>query len=79
MILPNGQKPNSHLLACCRLPKFHRSCHYFGKPIQVCCTDIYENQSVSRFFLGSTITARAIIVVDTISCEHVRIAIPLVE
>ena len=58
---------------------FHPNRHHFGKPIQVWCTDIYETQSINRFFLASTITARAIIGIETLSSECVRIAISLVE
>ena len=77
--IPNSQEPNSHLLARCRWPLHHASRHYFGKPIQIWCTDIYETQSINRFILASTITARAIIGIEKVYGEHVRIAIPLVE
>ena len=77
--LPKSQEPNSHLLACCRWPLPHPNRHYFGKPIQIWCTDIYETQSINRFFLACTITARAIIGIEAICGEHVRVAIPLVE
>ena len=77
--LPNSQQPNSNLLACCRWPLLHPNRHYFGKPVQIWCTDIYETLSINRFFLASTIRSRAIAGVNVVAGEHVRIAIPLVE
>ena len=77
--LPNSQQPNSHLLACCRWPLLHPNRYHFGKPVQVWCRDIYETLPINRFLLASAICSRAIVGVDSVGGEHVRIAIPLVE
>jgi len=78
VVLPESLEPKSHLLACAKWLIVHPNRFYFGKPIEVWC-NIYETQAINRFFLASTITARAIISIEKVSSESVRIAIPLVE
>ena len=61
VVLPESLEPKSHLLACAKWPIVHHNRFYFGKPVEVWCNNIYEPQAINRFFLASTITARAII------------------
>ena len=79
VVLPNTQEPKSHLLACAKWPMVHPNCRYFGKPVEVWCNNIYETQSINRFFPAAAINARAIISSEKISGECVHIAIPIVE
>ena len=79
VVLADTQEPKSHLLACAKWPMVHPEHLYCGKPIEVWCHNIYEHQSVIRFFLASTITACAIISTEKVSGEQVHIAIPLIE
>ena len=79
VVLPGTQEPKSHLLACAKWPMVHPKHLYFGKPIEVWCHNIYEHHSINRFFLASTITARAVISTKKVSGEQVGIAIPLIE
>ena len=79
MVLPNTQE---HLLACTKWPMIHPNFSYFGKPIEVWCTNTYEQLYVNRFVLASSFATRAIIGIEKLSAaagERVRIAIPLVE
>ena len=78
VVLPNTQEPKSHL-ACAKWPMVHPNRHYFGKPVEVWCNNIYETQSINRFFPAAAINARAIISSEKISGECVCIAIPIVE
>lgn len=57
----------------------HPNCSYFGKPIEVWYTNTYEQLYVNRFVLASSFATRAIIGIEKLSGERVRIAVPLVE
>ena len=77
--LPDTAEPTPHLLACTKWPMVHPRRHYFGKPVEVWCTDTYEPMLRNKFFLASNIVARAIIASETICSEHVRVAVPIIE
>lgn len=77
--LPDTLEPKQHLPACARWPMIHPKRHYFGKPVDVWCTSVYEPQSKNRLFLASAISSRVIISSDKLHGESVCIAISLVE
>ncbi len=79
VILPGTQEPKAHLLARAKWPMVHPNRHYFGKPVEIWCSSIYEPQSSNQFVLASSIAAHAIISFEKVSGERVCIAIPLVD
>lgn len=77
--LPDTSEPKQHLFVCARWPMIHPKRHYFGKPVEVWCTSVYEPQPQNRFFLASAISSRVIISSDKLDGESVCIAISFVE
>lgn len=69
--IPEHDEPVSHLLACANWPMVHPKQNYFGKPVEVWSKNLYEPNSVNRFFLASSIDTQSIISFDEVSGESV--------
>ena len=75
--LPDTAEPTP-LLACSKRLMVYPRGHYFGKPVEVWCTDTYAMLQ-NKFFLSLNIVACAIVASETICNEHVRVAVPIIQ
>ena len=79
IVLPESPQAKSHLLVSVKWPLIHPQRHYFGKPVEVWCSNVYEPDEKYIFLLASAISSRAIISIDSVSSENVCIAVPIIE
>ena len=60
-------------------PQIHPAQTKIGKPVEIWCKDLYENDINKRFLPVNRIHSRLAIAYDTISLEEVLVTIPLIE
>ena len=68
----------SHIFAICQWPQQHPNRHVMGKPVEVCCRDIFDAK-INCFVPIENIICHVIVAVEYLYEENVLVVVPFVH